>query len=264
MTSIRNKTVLITGGSSGIGKIMGRLCLEKGASNLVIWDLNVPEDNGDPRIRCYRVDVSDYGLITRTYARVKEEVGQVDILINCAGIVRGNSTFDRQDVNDIRMTMEINATAPMMVALPILADMTERDSGHICNIASAAGMLGIPRLSVYCASKWAVIGWADSLRVELKLAKSKVKSTVIAPYFINTGMFDGVNSKFFPILDPEKTASKIIRAIEKDKVFKGLPFSWHFIRLTQGILPGAAIDWIFGKVFGIYSVMDRFTGRKAR
>ena len=75
-------------------------------------------------------------------------------------------------------------------------------------------------------------------------------------------MFDGVNSKVFPILKPENTAAKIIRAIEKEKDFRGIPFPYHFIRIWQGILPNAMFDVIFGKWFGVYSVMDHFTGRK--
>ena len=89
-----------------------------------------------------------------------------------------------------------------------------------------------------------------------------LKSGRQAPYFINTGMFDGVNSKVFPILKPEKTAAKIIRAIEKEKDFKGIPFPYHFIRIWQGLLPNCLFDMIFGKWFGVYSVMDHFTGRK--
>lgn len=92
--------------------------------------------------------------------------------------------------------------------------------------------------------------------------KSHVQMTTIAPYFINTGMFDGVESRIFPILDPEKTSAKIIKATEKGKIIKGLPFSFHFIRCMQAILPVKLLDWIFGDLFGIYHVMDHFTGRK--
>ena len=63
--------------------------------------------------------------------------------------MKGNATFDRQNERDIRMTMDVNATAPMLVALAMIPDMMARNSGHICNIASAAGMLGVPKLSVY-------------------------------------------------------------------------------------------------------------------
>lgn len=275
---IKGINVLITGGASGIGRIMGRICLEKGASNLIVWDINQanidkteaelsdvkPADAGVSKgqIHSYIVNVSDPQAIKSAYEKVKSEVGEVDILVNCAGIVRGNNTFDKQTVQDIDLTMDINANAPMYVALAVLPDMLRRDRGHICNIASAAGMLGVPKLSVYCASKWAVIGWTESMRVELKQARSHVRVTSVAPYFINTGMFDGVNSKVFPILDPEKTAAKIIRAVEVGKSFRGIPFAYHFIRIWQGLLPNFLFDFIFGKVFGVYSVMDHFTGRR--
>lgn len=275
---IKGTNVLITGGASGIGRIMGRICLEKGASNLIVWDIN--QANIDKteaelsdvkhaeagvskgQIHSYIVNVSDPQAIKSAYEKVKSEVGEVDILVNCAGIVRGNNTFDKQTVQDIDLTMDINANAPMYVALAVLPDMLRRDRGHICNIASAAGMLGVPKLSVYCASKWAVIGWTESMRVELKQARSHVRVTSVAPYFINTGMFDGVNSKVFPILDSEKTAAKIIRAVEAGKSFRGIPFAYHFIRIWQGLLPNFLFDFIFGKVFGVYSVMDHFTGRR--
>lgn len=275
---IKGTNVLITGGASGIGRIMGRICLEKGASNLIVWDINQanidktaaelsdvkPAETGVSKgqIHSYIVNVSDPQAIKSAYEKVKSEVGEVDILVNCAGIVRGNNTFDKQTVQDIDLTMDINANAPMYVALAVLPDMLRRDRGHICNIASAAGMLGVPKLSVYCASKWAVIGWTESMRVELKQARSHVRVTSVAPYFINTGMFDGVNSKVFPILDPEKTAAKIIRAVEVGKSFRGIPFAYHFIRIWQGLLPNFLFDFIFGKVFGVYSVMDHFTGRR--
>ena len=278
MFNIKGKNVLITGGASGIGKIMGRICLEKGAGKLIVWDINevnmasakgelektVCPDGAasEGRVLVYKVNVSDNENIASAYSAVKNDAGDIDLLINCAGIVKGNNTFDQQTEKDIRLTMDINATAPMLVALSILPDMIKRDNGHICNIASAAGMLGVPKLSVYVASKWAVVGWTESMRIELKQMRSKVRVTTVAPYFINTGMFDGVNSKVFPILKPERTAAKIIRAIEKEKDFRGIPFPYHFIRIWQGILPNALFDIIFGKWFGVYSVMDHFTGRK--
>ena len=92
--------------------------------------------------------------------------------------------------------------------------------------------------------------------------KSKVRMTTVAPYYINTGMFDGVQSRIFPILDPVKASRKIIRAIEKNVDFRGIPWSFHFIRFWQGVLPTAVFDWFFGDVFGIYHTMDNFTGRK--
>lgn len=266
---IKDAAVLITGGASGIGRIMGRMVLEKGASKLIIWDINEKnielvknELTSLGQVSGYRVDVSDKQAIQDAYSATVKECGPIDIVIQCAGIVTSNATFDKLTTADIERTMVINAIAPMYVAHVILPDMIARNKGHFCNIASAAGMLSMPKMSVYAASKWSAIGWSDSVRIELHDMKSQVRFTTVAPYFINTGMFDGVSSKIFPILDPEKTSAKIVRAIEKNKNFRGIPFGFHFIRLMEGLLPSCLFDFIFGTVFGIYHTMDHFTGRK--
>lgn len=264
---IKDTNVLITGGASGIGKIMGRTVLEKGAKSLIIWDINQESLSTTKsefailgNVYTYSVNIADSDAVIATYQRVKDECGDVDILINCAGIVRGNNTFDHQSVQDIRLTMDVNTIAPMVLTLQVLPDMIRRNRGHICNIASAGGMLGNPKMSVYGASKWAVIGWSESMRIELQQKKSNVHVTTVAPYFISTGMFKGVRS-IFPILKPEPTAQKIIRAIERNTIFAGIPFGYHFIRFWQAILPLRLFDFIFGTVFGVYRTMDHFTGR---
>ena len=262
--------VLINGGASGIGKIMGRMALEKGARHLIIWDIdNVNIEAAKiefgrlGKVVGYVVDVSDNEMVTKTYETVVKECGGVDILINCAGIVTSNKTFDRQTSEEIIRTININTIAPMLVARAVLPDMLSRNRGHICTIASAGGMISNPKMSVYAASKWGVIGWSDSVRIELQDMKSNVHITTVAPYYINTGMFDGVKSRIIPILKPEYASGKIIRAIERNKAFKGIPFGFHFIRFWQAILPTRVFDFFFGEVFGIYHTMDAFTGRKA-
>lgn len=273
MGKFNEKRVLITGGASGIGRLMGEMSLKKGAAALIIWDINqkgieqtVAEFSKFGKVVGYKVDVSDDSLVAQTYSRVKSEVGDVDILINCAGIVTGNKTFDCCTTDEIHRTININTVSPMVVALQVLPDMIKRDSGHICNIASAGGMISNPRMSIYAASKWATIGWSDSVRIELKELKSNVRITTVAPYYIDTGMFEGVESRILPILKPKYAAEQIIKAIEKNRDFKMLmrwiPCPHHFVRLMQGLLPTALFDWLFGQVFGIYHTMDNFTGRK--
>lgn len=261
--------VLITGGASGIGKIMGRMALEKGAACLIIWDINpqsiaaaVSELGKKGKVKGYIVDVSKPETVNESYLKVAGECGEVDILINCAGIVTSNKTFDKQTTDEIIRTMNINTLAPMFVTRTMLPGMIKRNRGHVCNIASAGGMLSNPKMSVYAASKWGAIGWSDSVRIELQEMKSDVHFTTVAPYYINTGMFDGVRSRIIPILKPEYVAKRIIRAIERNKSFRGIPFGFHFIRFWQFILPTRVFDWFFGEVMGIYHAMDDFTGRK--
>ena len=280
MSTFKGKKVLITGGASGIGKLMGEMALEKGAAALVIWDINQDsiesvvrelgqkaKDQGRAgRVYGMRVDVSNQPMVADRYAQTKQEVGEIDILINSAGIITSNKTFDQCTADEINRTMMVNAMAPMYVTQQVLPDMVARDSGHICNIGSAGGMIANPRMSIYAASKWATIGWSDSVRIELREMKSRVRVTTIAPYYITTGMFDGVRSKIFPLLRPENVASRILRAIEREKSFKmfmpWIPCPHHFIRLLQGILPIRVFDWLVGRVLGIYHTMDHFTGRK--
>ena len=265
----KNSNVLITGGASGIGKIMGRIALGKGAKTLIIWDINpvsiesAKHDLGKlGKVKGYIVDVADNKKVTEAYGQVVKDCGEVDILINNAGVITSNKTFDLQTEDEILRTMNINTIAPMFVARAILPGMLKRNCGHICTIASAGGMLSNPKMSVYAASKWGVIGWSDSVRIELQDMKSDVRVTTIAPYYINTGMFDGVRSRIIPILKPEYVAKKVVKAIERNKIFKGIPFGFHFIRFWQTVLPVKIFDFFFGKVFGIYHAMDEFTGRK--
>jgi len=266
---IQNKTVLITGACSGIGKIMARRCLEKGAKEVIIWDINeeaiaatVKELSALGKVYGHKADISIPESIDVAAEATKAACGSVDILINNAGIITNNKVFSEQTDKDINRTFDINTKGAMFVTLRFLKDMQERGTGHICNITSSAGMLALPKMSLYAASKWAAIGWSESLCIELNRAKSPVKVTTIAPYFINTGMFDGIHS-FFKIQKPEVVGRKVLKAIESDRRYKGIPFGEHFIRLMQGIFPYHLFNFVFGDICGLYTVMDHFTGRKA-
>lgn len=288
---IQGNVVLITGAASGIGKLMGKKVLEKGAAALVVWDINeaavratVEEFSSLGRVYGFSADISSPESIDEAYAATKKACGRIDILINCAGIITNNRPFAEQTDADIIRTIDINTKGAMFVSLRFLRDKLGAGSaagtgagsaagsdaglaapapaaGHICNITSAAGMLAMPKMSIYAASKWAAIGWSESMRIELRRQKSPVRVTTVAPYFINTGMFDGIRS-FFKVQDPDAVARKIIRSIERNCNFRGIPFPFHFIRLMQGLLPFRLFDPIFGDICGLYSVMDHYTGRR--
>jgi short-subunit dehydrogenase len=94
----------------------------------------------------------------------------------------------------------------------------------------------------------------------MKKLKKQVGVTTVTPYYINTGMFDGVRS-VMPILNPEKVARSIISAIEHQRIFLSMPWSVRLVRFFQGLLPVWFFDWFVGKVLGVYSTMDHFKGR---
>ncbi|WP_300668948.1 SDR family oxidoreductase [Soonwooa sp.] len=266
--NFNGKKVLITGGASGIGKIMGRKVLERGAETLVIWDINeagievVKQEFSALKgnVVGYKVDVSNVENLIEVAAKTKLEVDAIDVLINNAGIVVGKY-FHEHSHENISKSIAINADAIMHATLEFLPEMMQRNSGSICNICSSAGLISNPKMSVYAASKWAAIGWSDSLRLEMEQLKKNISITTIMPFYINTGMFDGVKSKLLPILDPEKTSERIIRAIEKQTKMLAMPLPYWFIRLSQGILPLGLFDWTMRNVFGIYNTMKDFKGR---
>ena len=267
MKQLNGKVALITGGASGIGKIMARLLLERN-SKVIIWDINqskidetITELSSKGTIIGFNVDVSNLEQIKNTAKKVTQEIGSIDILINNAGIIVGKY-FNEHSSSDILKTMEINANAPMLITREFLEDMLQKNSGHICNIASSGGLVSNPKMSVYAASKWSVIGWSDSLRLEMKQLKKNVQITTIMPYYINTGMFAGVQSKI-PILEPEAAALTIIKAIEKNKKMVTIPgYIYRFTRLGQAIMSINVFDWFAGSLLGIYKTMEHFTGRK--
>jgi short-subunit dehydrogenase len=129
------------------------------------------------------------------------------------------------------------------------------------NIASAAGLVSNPKMSVYVASKFSVVGWSDSLLLEMRNASTNVQITTVTPFYISTGMFDGVKSKIVPIVKPEVAVQKIIRGLERNSRFVRMPGIIYWVPLFKGILPAFLFDTIVGKWFGMYQSMDEFKGR---
>ena len=150
----------------------------------------------------------------------------------------------------------------MHICNQFLKNMMEENTGHICNIASSASLVANPKMSVYAASKWAIFAWSDSLRLEMKQLQKNIQVTTILPYYINTGMFDGVQSRI-PILDAEAAALTIIKAIEKNKKIISIPgWIYRFTRFGQAFMSVDVFDWFAGSIMGIYKTMDDFKGRK--
>ncbi len=269
MRQLDGVTVLITGGASGIGRLMGRKFLENGAAHIVIWDVNQQAMNDTIAewsaagygASGYLVNLADPEAIAKTAAEMKAKAITVDILVNNAGVIVGKTFVDHTDA-DIALTIDVNVLAPIYMTEQFLPDMIARKRGHIVNIASAAALVSNPKMSVYCGSKWAVTGWSDSLRIEMEQAKTGVKVTTVNPFYINTGMFDGVRSPFIPILDADYVARRIIAAVKSDRIFLRLPSIINFVPLLRGILPVRWFDRIGGEWLGIYHSMDRFKGRR--
>lgn len=271
MSTFLQKNVLITGGASGIGKIMGRLSLEKGAHTLVIWDIDQEAMDRTAKefahlgqVITKKVDVSQMEEITKACRELETKNLQIDILFNNAGIIAGGYFWENSQ-EEIHKTLAINTAALMHLTREILPGMMERKQGHIINISSAASLVANPKMSVYAASKWAVTAWSETIRLELEAIGSPIKVTTVTPSYISTGMFEGVKTHWMqPILEPEKTAQQIIKAVEKDKIIIRMPWSVYMTPFLKGLLPIRWFDIVVGKWLKVYKSMDEFKGKKIK
>jgi all-trans-retinol dehydrogenase (NAD+) len=267
MTELRGAHVLITGAASGLGRRMALGIAKRGGAGLSLWDVNrtglakVVEAVEALGCKAQSVvcDISDRSAV---YAAAKQVAEPVDILINNAGVVSGKSLLEIPDAQ-IQRNLEINVHSLFWMIKAFAPAMVERNQGHIVTIASAAGLIGVPRLTDYCAAKSAAVGLDESLRVELKARAPGVRTTVVCPYYIDTGMFEGVKTRFsflLPILKEEKAVDKILGAIERDRAQLHMPLMVHSIPLLR-LLPVSWFDAI-ARFMGISASMDDFVGRK--
>ncbi|QUL78375.1 SDR family oxidoreductase [Brevibacterium sp. SMBL_HHYL_HB1] len=263
--TIDGARVLITGAGSGIGRLMALDAAARGAAEILIWDLSA--DSGDAvrdeitavggQARSFEVNVADSAQVET----VAERTGPVDILINCAGIVTGKKLLDA-DADAIRRVYDVNTLALYWTTKAFLPGMLERDRGAVVTIASAAGLTGVARQTDYSASKWAAVGFTESLRSELRAEGSRVGTLVVCPFYINTGMFDGVRTKFprlLPILEETDVSTRVLDAIESGREQLVMP---PLVRLVPGVrlLPTRAFDTVMD-FLGVNQTMDHFTGR---
>ncbi len=268
MTAFRDKNVLITGAASGIGRLMAGKIGAEGAA-LILWDANragldqtrAELEQAGRKVHAYTCNLSDRRAIAATAEQTLRECGPVDVLINNAGIVSGKTLLGASE-DDIQRTFDVNTLALFWTTRAFLPAMLERNGGHVVTIASAAGIVGTAKLVDYCSSKHAAVGFDEALRLELRRERKDVKTTVVCPFYISTGMFEGVRTRFpllLPILEPEYVADRIVGAIRRDRGRLILPRFVYTTWLAR-ILPLPVFDAIM-EFFGVNKSMDEFTGR---
>lgn len=270
---IPGATVLITGAGRGMGELYARRAVAEGARAVSLWDVDeiavhkvaAKLEKLGAIVHVCTANLAQLEEIQRGVTETIAAVGVPDVVINNAGIVRGAPFWEHDQVRDIEGTMRVNILAPMWLTRELLPAMMEDSSREkrILNIASAAGTLSNPNMSVYASSKWALIGWGDSVRLELeKHGYSHVAVTTFCPSYISTGMFDGVRGPLFtPIMKPVQAVNAAWAGMLAGKPFVLRPWTVKLSMALRGILPVAMWDVIAGKMFGVYSTMDNFTGR---
>jgi all-trans-retinol dehydrogenase (NAD+) len=258
------RIILVTGGASGLGRQLALQAATRGAT-VVIWDRDrvggqsVCEEIRDAggTAQSFEIDITDRVAVNKVAA----QSGAVDVVVNNAGLVTGEWFLDAPP-DKIERLFQVNVLALYWVTRAFLGGMTDRNRGCVVTIASAAGLVGVAQQTDYSASKFAAVGFMESLRAELRAQDSSVNTLTVCPFYINTGMFDGVQTKFpalLPILDEIVVAGQILDSIERGRAMLVLPWFARTLPLVR-LLPIRAFDRV-ADFFGINKTMEFFRGR---
>ena len=199
MGRLDGKVAIITGGASGIGKKTAEIFSKEGAA-IAIFDVNRDalnqtekeiRDNGG-KCNGYVVDVTNFEDVTEKVKEVIEDFGEIDVLVNNAGITRDNF-LTKMEIDDWNKVIAINLTGTFNCAKAVAPYMMEKNKGNIVNVSSVVGVYGNIGQTNYAASKAGVIGLTKTWAKEF--AKKGIRVNAVAPGFIKTPMTDKVPEK---------------------------------------------------------------------
>jgi len=249
---VRGKLCLVTGGARGMGKLWAEAFGADGA-RLALWDLDdeaLQQTAAEFRAKGWSVftqtvDVAKRSRVYSAAAALTDEHGPVDILVNNAGIVAGGKFLEMKDER-LEATIDVDLKALMWTCKAFLPGMIERGAGHVINISSAAGFIGVPFMPAYSAAKWGVLGLTESLRLEMKvLGHHGIGFTVFCPSYVDTGMFRGVKAPLFtPMLTPEQAVRRGYDGFRRGVYLVKEPFLVKLTPALQALLPTPLFDGI--------------------
>ncbi|HZU47567.1 MAG TPA: SDR family NAD(P)-dependent oxidoreductase [Mycobacterium sp.] len=225
------KRVLITGASSGVGAALARRLAAQGAVVGLIARRSerLAEVLADCRTTSaastmWAADLVETAAVGRLAAEVWDALGGIDVLVNNAAIPKRRA-ITALDPAEVETVMRINFFAPMRLTLAVLPRMLERGAGTIVNVASVGGRLGIVHEAAYCASKFALCGWSESMAVDLHGTGVSVK--LIEPGPVDTEIWDQPDNEEplyqGPKVPADDVAEGIIAALGSDRFEHYLP-----------------------------------------
>lgn len=248
MTFWTNKTVMITGASSGIGKGLALEIASRGARlgllarredllNEIVTEIK----KQDGTAMAATGDVRDPKAVSAAADRFRAELGPIDVLIANAGI--GTSKHAAQlDPEQVAEVININVLGAVNSAAAVTPEMIKRGSGQLVAISSLAGYRGLAKSAAYCASKAALSSYFESLRIDLR--HTGVSVTIIHPGFIKTPLTAGRAAKMPYLMELDDAVRKMVTAIEKGRKLYAFPWQLATIVRAGMIMPVAMYDWI--------------------
>ncbi|WP_125703251.1 SDR family NAD(P)-dependent oxidoreductase [Lacticaseibacillus daqingensis] len=259
MSSLANQIVVVTGGSSGLGRAIGLTAAKRGATvvflarrqdKLLAAQAEATALSGQPAY-AYVCDVADPVAIEAVVARIAREVGAVDVLVNAAGFGHFEDAL-ATSMTTVERMMRVNVLGTMYMTQLIGRQMVARRRGHIINIASMAGKMATPKSAVYSATKFAVVGYSNGLRLELK--PFGVRVTTVCPGPIDTAFFsvaeanDYLKRVNWIVLDPVKLAARIVDSFNHPVREINAPWLMSVGATFYTLAPHVG-DWLAGGIF---------------
>lgn len=259
---LQGKTVLITGGSRGLGLVMARECVRQGArvaicardkNELESARRELVKQGGEAFAR--QCDLTSQSEVNRMVQAIQEEFGAIDVLINNAGVITV-APVEEMTIADYEEAMQTNYWAALYTTLAVLPSMRTRREGRIVNIASIGSKISVPHLLPYSASKFALYGWSLGMRAEL--AKDGIVVTTICPGLMRTGSprnatFKGQHraeyawfsiSDSLPLLtiSAERAARQILTACKRGEAEIVLSLPAKLAATLNGLFPNTTAD----------------------
>jgi short-subunit dehydrogenase len=268
MQTLQGRRTLITGAASGIGRAIAERCAAEGAE-LVLVDVNPTAleatatalATAGTRVHRYVLDVTDVSRITGLRDEVHRDGGPIDVLVNNAGLVFGGAFLDLP-VEKHFTTYRVNTLGLVAMTHAFLPDLIAGGDGHVVNVASASAFVGLPFGATYASSKWAVLGFSESLDLELRLQGHRhVHVTVVCPSYVATGLFDGARAPFATrLLTAERVADRTVRAVLANRLHVRMPWLAQITPFLKGVLPHGVFTRAAG-ILGVNTSMMKWRGR---
>lgn len=261
---IAGRVVAITGGARGIGKATAQALVRRGA-RVAIGDIDLElagrtaEELGGGT-RAYYVDVTDRAAFERFLADVERDLGELDVLINNAGIMHVNR-FHEEDAGAEDRQIDINLRGVLTGSKLFVRRVLERGrGGHLVNIASQAGKSGFPGIATYCATKHAVVGLSQALALEYE--EHGLQVSCVMPVVVDTELGQGIrDARGFKKVKPDDVAAEIVSALERPRFNVHVPRSVGVVGKIIQLLPERA-QRFSAKLFGTDRLLLDAIGRR--
>jgi NADP-dependent 3-hydroxy acid dehydrogenase YdfG len=238
---LAGQTAAITGAARGIGRATARALMSQGMK-VAIGDLDeqaarrTAEELGASAI-ALPLDVTDRASFAAFLDGAEQRLGQLDVLVNNAGIMQLGRFIDEDDLTARRM-IDINLHGVILGCKLALERMIPRDRGHIVNISSQAGKFGAPGGATYSATKHAVVGLTEAIRGELRLMGAHIDVSYVMPFVVNTELGSGLGqARGMSNLEPSDVAEAIVEALQTGLVDVWVPKSAKRTNVLGAVLP---------------------------